>query len=332
LPDASGAFATRKHNNIYKESKSGVNMKNRGFTLIELLIVIAIISILAAILFPVFARARENARRSSCQSNLKQIGIGILQYTQDYDEKYPICWFLTTTAAPLTTASSWGSQVYPYVKSTQVFSCPSDNAKKPPGLDRMSYAMNSNIATVTVNSLGVITEPNILGATSRLNDSDKTVKSCEGYWSGSGGTVDVKDIADNTGPFANGAAYNLSGGSGYRPAHGLLGMAVPNPINHSTGQPRSTTSIANFQDTTKNIYYDGRHLEGSNFLFCDGHVKWLKGENVSAGVNATYSTSRQNTDTGAAQASSPAGSNNGNTLYGAAGTALPGLMATFSAI
>src|SRR5690606_23019122 len=53
------------------------------------LVVIAIISILAAILFPVFARARESARRASCLSNLKQIGLGIMQYTQDYDERYP---------------------------------------------------------------------------------------------------------------------------------------------------------------------------------------------------------------------------------------------------
>src|SRR5690606_14055579 len=64
-----------------------VNFKKAGFTLIELLVVIAIIAILAAILFPVFGRARENARRSSCQSNMKQFGLGMIQYSQDYDEK-----------------------------------------------------------------------------------------------------------------------------------------------------------------------------------------------------------------------------------------------------
>ena len=102
--------------------KSG---KAKGFTLIELLVVIAIIAILAAILFPVFARARENARRSSCQSNLKQIGLGLIQYTQDYDEiNAPNVTALGTTPA---TYRVWPDLVQPYVKSTQVFSCPSDS-------------------------------------------------------------------------------------------------------------------------------------------------------------------------------------------------------------
>jgi prepilin-type N-terminal cleavage/methylation domain-containing protein/prepilin-type processing-associated H-X9-DG protein len=101
--------------------------RQRGFTLIELLVVIAIIAILAAILFPVFARARENARRASCQSNLKQIGLGIHQYTQDYDEKMPPPF--------LHYASAYDSDSYasvltlPYVKSDQIWYCPS--APKP---------------------------------------------------------------------------------------------------------------------------------------------------------------------------------------------------------
>src|SRR5690606_35949651 len=110
--------------------------RKAGFTLIELLVVIAIIAILAAILFPVFARARENARRASCQSNLKQIGLGILQYVQDYDEKMP----MNAVGGPqvLETGANSGNQgcagswchlwhhaVHPYIKSVQLFNCPS---------------------------------------------------------------------------------------------------------------------------------------------------------------------------------------------------------------
>src|SRR5687767_12986157 len=77
-----------RRTNVRRCSKS-FNTGKRAFTLIELLVVIAIIAILAAILFPVFARARENARKTSCQSNLKQIGLAIAQYAQDYDERLP---------------------------------------------------------------------------------------------------------------------------------------------------------------------------------------------------------------------------------------------------
>ena len=109
----------------------------RAFTLIELLVVIAIIAILAAILFPVFARARENGRRAACQSNLKQIGLGLLQYSQDYDEIVVPDWFVTNPNTGLSTQAAstpnarykWEDAIYPYTKSEQIFVCPSATGK-----------------------------------------------------------------------------------------------------------------------------------------------------------------------------------------------------------
>jgi len=93
----------------------------KGFTLIELLVVIAIIAILAAILFPVFAKAREKARQSSCLSNVKQIMLAILGYTQDYDETLP------TNSRPGGPYGQvpWNAQIEPYIKNAQIFVCPS---------------------------------------------------------------------------------------------------------------------------------------------------------------------------------------------------------------
>ncbi len=124
-----------------KHTHSTTGSRNFGFTLIELLVVIAIIAILAAILFPVFARARENARRSSCQSNLKQIGLGIMQYAQDYDER------MVSGASALTPGNDviWIELLQPYVKSYQVFQCPSNTRNNittqhsPTGNAKVSY-------------------------------------------------------------------------------------------------------------------------------------------------------------------------------------------------
>ncbi len=106
---------------------NGRNTVNRAFTLIELLVVIAIIALLAAILFPVFARARENARRSSCTNNQKQIGIGILQYIQDYDETMPQQPNndSQTVSVPPGTGLSIADRIHPYMKSSQAWTCPS---------------------------------------------------------------------------------------------------------------------------------------------------------------------------------------------------------------
>jgi len=97
-----------------------------SFTLIELLVVIAIIAILAAILFPVFARARENARRASCQSNEKNIALGFKQYIQDNGEKYPP---VMATAYDLKQSATGSGALESYIKSTAIFYCPSDSDK-----------------------------------------------------------------------------------------------------------------------------------------------------------------------------------------------------------
>lgn len=97
----------------------------KGFTLIELLVVIAIIAILAAILFPVFAQARESARKAQCMSNMKQIGLALAQYTQDYDETMPLPDYQPRTG-PKADRYSWRFSVQPYVKNRGVFECPTN--------------------------------------------------------------------------------------------------------------------------------------------------------------------------------------------------------------
>ncbi len=118
--------------------------RRNGFTLIELLVVIAIIAILAAILFPVFARARENARKSTCQSNLKQIGIGAMQYCQDYDER-TIPGYLGGAPTP-----EWFRQIQPYLKNSGVLSCPSA-----PGYGTQAYGYSSGMSSAGVSMASI---------------------------------------------------------------------------------------------------------------------------------------------------------------------------------
>ena len=145
-------------------SKQNLNL--RGFTLIELLVVIAIIAILAAIIFPVFSSVRENARRTACLSNEKQLGLAFTQYTQDYDELLPSqscgpsganqkSWILYTTFGTIGTDPVYDvtqGSIYPYVKSKQLYLCPDDGPGKSAG---NSYAANSCLAGANACSLGV---------------------------------------------------------------------------------------------------------------------------------------------------------------------------------
>jgi prepilin-type N-terminal cleavage/methylation domain-containing protein/prepilin-type processing-associated H-X9-DG protein len=145
----------------------------RAFTLVELLVVIAVIAILAAILFPVFAQAREKARMSACLSNMRQIGSAMMMYVQDYDETYPYIRFHGDLADPGRRTYVWKNAIRPYLRSLAVLGCPSNpysktvpgtfgrnaNPPGPPGVNAegwevepekqmpISYAMNSCAAT-----------------------------------------------------------------------------------------------------------------------------------------------------------------------------------------
>jgi type II secretory pathway pseudopilin PulG len=136
-----------------------------------LLVVIAIIAILAAILFPVFARARENARRTSCLSNLKQIGLGIMQYTQDYDETFPFGF-----GSGDWINDGWPVSTQPYLKSLNVFMCPSDTLPGPVNEDwqgkAISYASNGYYGESWDNGVGgfpLLGPMGIAGETGWLN-------------------------------------------------------------------------------------------------------------------------------------------------------------------
>ena len=259
-------------------------MKRKGFTLIELLVVIAIIAILAAILFPVFQKVRENARRTACLSNLKQIGLGIVQYNQDFDELQPC------GANPYGGGEGWGGQVYPYLKSVAVYQCPDDSGH---GARASSYGMNSNFS---VSFYGTPAFGHVVPPGHSLADfaaPSNTVMFFEVT-----GSV-YYDVSNGTGQPANGfdsdetpnggsPAGNGVGNYGYYDPGGYNAHAGTNPLKYATGYMHyssndATNGITSFQAPT------GRHTDGSNFLMADTHAKFLRPMSVSAGGSYTAS-------------------------------------------
>ena len=135
----------------------------RGFTLIELLVVIAIIAILAAILFPVFAKAREKARQSSCLSNIKQIGLAMLQYCQDYDERYPFA--VDLQGAGTADDLCFDNLLVPYCKNQQMFVCPSRNTMQ------VGYGYNMHIGNLYSRNPAAMAQITMPAATVLLADA-----------------------------------------------------------------------------------------------------------------------------------------------------------------
>ena len=234
----------------------------KGFTLIELLVVIAIIAILAAILFPVFAKVREKARQASCMSNEKQLGLGFVQYVEDYDETFPI------GTANQFYCGGWAHPLVPYLKSSGIFLCP-DDPHTYLNWQEISYVINDSLVgdgNPYVNGSPVATK------LPQMTSPASTVLLCEAY----GVDMDLNNMAATD--FSSSATMdsNFWGGC---PTDCFALYATGNPPGQKLDQWQSTTGI---------------HTGGSNYLAADGHVKWLPASRISPGKDATASNNPEN--------------------------------------
>lgn len=216
-----------------------------GFTLIELLVVIAIISILASILFPVFARAREQARKSSCASNMRQLGLAVMSYAQDFDEDLPPfsngLGYKGSLGYGGADGQRWADLILPYIKNTQVFDCPSGDHR----LATFSGGQWLDIRTYSYGYVSPSSGAADYGVASRnlaeITDVSQTIMLAED------GRQDDGGDAESIGRIIPSAGDDLA----------MIASRV-NGMRHTGASPGDHAAFA------------------FNAVYVDGHVKWVR--------------------------------------------------------
>lgn len=231
-------------------------MKNRAFTLIELLVVIAIIAILAAILFPVFAQAREKARQTACLSNSKQMALGVMMYSQDYDETLPIANYAPwcTYAVNDFRVPKWMDMLYPYIKNEQVFTCPSF----PPD---------------TANHQKYIYQPATCVGARATQYGTYVLNGAYPAMTAVSARGPAGQVVAAIGAPADTIFITEQGDWGVN-RNSVTGWTA-NPVADNASSPTALRTTIGGASVRVALLY---HNKGMNNVFCDGHAKWMRAE------------------------------------------------------
>jgi prepilin-type N-terminal cleavage/methylation domain-containing protein/prepilin-type processing-associated H-X9-DG protein len=277
-------------------------LKRKGFTLIELLVVIAIIAILAAILFPVFAKARATAKKAGCQSNLKQLGIAMQTYVQDWDEKYPIAY--GSGDAFKKVYLDYPEKLYQYTGDWSVFRCPLQQDIYP-GYHTINFLVNDMpIKVGTDMYLSFLCFARVGGtlgyhgfpggvAVQDIQGTSQKIYLVENAWSHRT-FPSYSPWKGNTNPwFFNADWFESNHWGGNNPATDT--SYSPYTLDEEMDENKFVTARSDMEYVWDGTYYtsyneDWRpHTGGANYLYCDGHVEFLRpGHKLFTDVSHVY--------------------------------------------